>query len=256
MAKSFAALQIKKFDLEFTVDPLFKKTSADFDEGGAMGLLMNHLGVDSHGRVVFDAGDAVPEDEDEGELPPDEEIDLDRLREYIPTTERIQDLQISDTLASFKFSSDPDAMPDFATLVGLRDFDDDQSQLEGSPAIHHGEEVDFFGGEDYDMPGPSGFDDGMSMAGDDGDVADGAGPSSGGGLAMAGPGDHHGPFDPRRQGGELVMALMGGEGGDEGMFDYFDKGFGKAWAGAEHWKLRKVSRKGTSKSARCTLVTH
>lgn len=62
---------------------------------------------------------------------------------------------------------------------------------------------------------------------------------------MAAPGDVHAPFDPRRQGGELVMALAG-TADEDGMFDYFDKGFGKNWAGAEHWKLRKVSRKGAS----------
>lgn len=83
LAKSFDALKVKKLDLEFTVDPLFKKTSADFDEGGAMGLLMNHLGVDGRGRVVFDAGDVGFEEEEEdqevaeaAEAP----IDLDRLR--------------------------------------------------------------------------------------------------------------------------------------------------------------------------------
>jgi len=31
------ALNVKKFDLAFTVDPLFHKTSAQFDEGGAKG---------------------------------------------------------------------------------------------------------------------------------------------------------------------------------------------------------------------------
>lgn len=60
-----AQLQVKKLDLEFTVDPLFKKTSADFDEGGAMGLLMNHLSVDEKIRVVFDAGDSRLEGLDE-----------------------------------------------------------------------------------------------------------------------------------------------------------------------------------------------
>lgn len=63
LVKSFNQLAVKKLDLEFTVDPLFKKTSADFDEGGAGGLLMNHLGVDSKARVVFDASD-VPGQED------------------------------------------------------------------------------------------------------------------------------------------------------------------------------------------------
>jgi condensin complex subunit 2 len=65
LADSFAKIQVKELDLEFTVDPLFKKTSADFDEGGAAGLLMNHLSSDATMRVVFDAGDAKVEQEDE-----------------------------------------------------------------------------------------------------------------------------------------------------------------------------------------------
>ena len=81
MAKSFTTLQVKKFDLEFTVDPLFKKTCADFDEGGAMGLLMNHLSVDGKGRVVFDAGDAGVDEEEEEAIPQDEElVDISKLR--------------------------------------------------------------------------------------------------------------------------------------------------------------------------------
>lgn len=31
-------LNVKKFDLTFAVDPLFHKTSAQFDEGGAKGM--------------------------------------------------------------------------------------------------------------------------------------------------------------------------------------------------------------------------
>lgn len=34
---SFDSLNVKKFDMAFTVDPLFHKTSAQFDEGGARG---------------------------------------------------------------------------------------------------------------------------------------------------------------------------------------------------------------------------
>jgi condensin complex subunit 2 len=67
LAPSFASLQLKKLELEFSVDPLFKKASADFDEGGAKGLLLNHLSIDSAGRIVFDssddAGDATNENE-------------------------------------------------------------------------------------------------------------------------------------------------------------------------------------------------
>jgi condensin complex subunit 2 len=88
LAKSAAQLRSKKLDLEFSVDPLFKKTCADFDEGGAHGLLMNHLslgvGIDGGGlRVVFDASDAVAksgDDEEADEVEPAETVDLSELR--------------------------------------------------------------------------------------------------------------------------------------------------------------------------------
>ncbi|KAI9833107.1 MAG: hypothetical protein M1826_000474 [Phylliscum demangeonii] len=64
LASSFAQLQLKKFDLEFSVDPLFKKASADFDEGGAKGLLLNNLAIDQHGRVVFDSSDEQQQNDD------------------------------------------------------------------------------------------------------------------------------------------------------------------------------------------------
>ncbi|KAK6536026.1 hypothetical protein TWF281_000272 [Arthrobotrys megalospora] len=59
LAKDWSQLQLKKFDLEFAVDPLFKKAAADFDEGGAKGLLLNVLSIDEHGRIVFDSSDDV-----------------------------------------------------------------------------------------------------------------------------------------------------------------------------------------------------
>ncbi|CCX35405.1 Condensin complex subunit 2 [Taphrina deformans PYCC 5710] len=61
LVKDFSAIQAKKLDMEFFVDPLFKKTSAEFDEGGAKGLLLNHLCVDREGRIIFDASDASNE---------------------------------------------------------------------------------------------------------------------------------------------------------------------------------------------------
>ncbi|KAI8324753.1 barren [Martensiomyces pterosporus] len=73
LAKDLASISVKKLDLEFSVDPLFKKTSADFDEGGARGLLLNHLCLDADGKIVFDASDAKPLIDKEG----DEQIDED-----------------------------------------------------------------------------------------------------------------------------------------------------------------------------------
>lgn len=61
------------------MDPLFKKTSADFDEGGAKGLLLNHLSLDGEGRIIFDASDTIfEEDEDEKEeISQDGDLELD-----------------------------------------------------------------------------------------------------------------------------------------------------------------------------------
>ncbi|KAF9612304.1 hypothetical protein IFM89_038874 [Coptis chinensis] len=55
LESSFEALNVKKFDVAFVVDPLYHQTSAQFDEGGAKGLLLNNLGVYGGCRVVFDS---------------------------------------------------------------------------------------------------------------------------------------------------------------------------------------------------------
>ncbi|KAK6157306.1 hypothetical protein DH2020_011554 [Rehmannia glutinosa] len=52
LESSFAAINVKKFD-----DPLYHQTSAQFDEGGAKGLLLNNLGVYGNCRVLFDSSE-------------------------------------------------------------------------------------------------------------------------------------------------------------------------------------------------------
>lgn len=96
------------------MDPLFKKASADFDEGGAKGLLLNHLAIDAQGRIVFDssddAGDATaegnrtrrksdvnPEEEVEGEGQPEEA----RLQEVKEDDEEAAEIDISSLGAKF-----------------------------------------------------------------------------------------------------------------------------------------------------------
>ena len=80
------------------MDPLFKKTKEDFDEGGAMGLLLNHLGVDGKGRLVFDAGDATVGDDEEEIDPRDEEMvdlaDLKRTSCLLPISDLVLTIRI------------------------------------------------------------------------------------------------------------------------------------------------------------------
>jgi condensin complex subunit 2 len=87
--------------LDFAVDPLFKKTSADFDEGGARGLLLNHLSIDRHCKIIFDASDSTIErDETNPQEDPmeietdekiqDEEMDVDQTAEQVNTSKESQ----------------------------------------------------------------------------------------------------------------------------------------------------------------------
>lgn len=54
------------FAAAFAVDPLYHQTSAQFDEGGAKGLLLNNLGIYGTCSVLFDSceipGKSIPEE--------------------------------------------------------------------------------------------------------------------------------------------------------------------------------------------------
>jgi condensin complex subunit 2 len=259
LAKTPAQLHTKKLDLEFAVDPLFKKTSEDFDEGGAQGLLMNHLAVDNNLRVVFDASDTPGgADEDEPEEAVTILIPLDALRSKLDLANIAERSVMSSRLADFKFSSDP-ANNDYSIDGASRnreeemdsadeaefqdpvqvdmigDYGDGGESAEPLPAP--GGTEDFFSGdqaiEDYPLDfGGASYDQG----GEDGEMGE-EGMETRAGAPLA-------PFDPRHAPNptELVMAIA--DGGSQDMLDYFDASVIKNWAGPEHWKMRKVIRKG------------
>lgn len=275
LAKDALQLQNKKPDLEFSVDPLFRKTCADFDEGGAQGLLMNHLslglGSDGGMRVVFDAGDSMGKVEDEEVVEePEDEIDLSCLRsqyrlswrtsqfikghrliifieQFLPNLSVLEDKAISHALDGFAFSKDPFSLDQSTFLPDDTRHDDDDDD-NGNYAAGSGEymdvdvgatpEEDFFAGDDA-VQGAYGGD---MMGGDD----DGGDTNSNGSVGAAEDGTRYTgpfvPFDPRRAPNEreLVMAMTDADGG---MMDYFDQNLLKNWAGPEHWKLRKVIRR-------------
>ena len=184
-------MQLKKLELEFTVDPLFKKASADFDEGGAKGLLLNHLMIDSHGRIVFDSSDdagdvaeqkkdeeaaeeddiedldgdisqlqtsveALRIDEAEPEAEGDEqdvEIDLTGLRQrYFPDLSRLDEFDVCPSLKNFELG-DPSGSMDIPFLKAAEDWrnEQDQDRLPGAFGDNSGMLID--------GDAPMGFDD-------------------------------------------------------------------------------------------------
>eukprot|EP00833_Pecoramyces_ruminatium_P018293 jgi/Orpsp1_1/1192325/evm.model.d7180000092291.1 len=112
LEKDINNLNVKKFDLEFSVDPLFKKTCADFDEGGAKGLLLNHLGINENGMIIFDASDAI-EDEDVDFDIDDDAIDQENNNENI----------IDISILKEKILPNPDIITEFDICPALKDFE-------------------------------------------------------------------------------------------------------------------------------------
>src|SRR6201996_342543 len=83
-------------ELEFAIDPLFKKASADFDEGGAKGLLLNHLAIDSDGRIVFDSSDDAQEVDEEEQI-----IDQSDATVKVDTESTVTDIDLSSLGSKF-----------------------------------------------------------------------------------------------------------------------------------------------------------
>jgi condensin complex subunit 2 len=173
---------LKKFELEFSVDPLFKKASADFDEGGAKGLLLNHLAIDSQGRIVFDssddAGDASGEGQgtrrknnaiaEEEEMEPDSmenstitelnddeedvEIDVGALgARFFPNLDKLEEQDICPSLKNFDLGDASGSMniPFLKAPEDWRQEKEDLAEAEGANASGM-----FLGGDS-----PPGFDD-------------------------------------------------------------------------------------------------
>ncbi|KAI8817548.1 condensin complex subunit 2/barren [Fimicolochytrium jonesii] len=215
-------LNVKKLDLEFMVDPLFKKTSADFDEGGAHGLLLNHLSISRDGKIIFDASDegtaindepqSTQEDAVEAEVER-ERIDISKLQaRFADTFQTIWQQDICPSLKTFEFNS--------SSTIGLPTSDEssafDMSALER--ALDEDPDLNpVYMDDDDDSAGRFGMD----VNGEHSVMIDGFGPGN-----------------PLLEDVAIGMTM----GQDENMFSYFDTAMMKNWAGPEHWRLRPVQK--------------
>lgn len=147
---------------------------------------------------------------------------------------------ITESLANFRFSSDANA--DLLDVIGQNlNLDDDTDS--NAPLDDNVNNMDF-GGDGFDVGG----DDGPAEDFFTGDqaveevyvAAEHAG-DGGSGPAPLGPVEN---FDPRRPPGERDLTVTLTEGGED-MLDYFDATIMKNWAGPQHWKLRRIAKKGT-----------
>ncbi|RUS23667.1 condensin complex subunit 2/barren [Jimgerdemannia flammicorona] len=253
-------LKVKKLELEFAVDPLFKKTSADFDEGGARGLLLNHLSVDPDGRIIFDAGDAKAEGDEEGEEEgggeeegmKEEGVKKEKEGEAMEVdgedegkgkkTEKGEEEEaklIDVSKLKVKFLPNMDELLSYDICPSLKDFtfatdaselpflrshtdeDEDPTSIIANPV---GDDDD-----DDDLGDYFGEDNGVSNADDDDSSI----------VVVAAPGTAA-PFDPAVKSLKEKDYMMAMAGEENEMFSYFDSAFMRSWAGPEHWKMRRA----------------
>ena len=272
---SFAQLQLKKMELEFSVDPLFKKASADFDEGGAKGLLLNNLTIDAQGKIVFDSSDDAQDasaeeqhatgathghDEADGEKKSeDSDIDIDALgARFFPDLARLDEQDICPSLKNIDFS-DPDGSLELPFLKSMDDAqrnrkslnpeEDQQDVIDGADMMAFNDDGDdgVLGG--FDLPLDTGFGEGGEA------WAKHAALNPQMRVHNIGedninPADDLGGEDGMFQAGQdsFAIALSQRVGFDtENILNYFDKNLEKNWAGPEHWKIKRI--KDNSKSA-------
>nr|KAG5690048.1 hypothetical protein BaRGS_009855 [Batillaria attramentaria] len=124
-------INVNKFDLEFEVDPMFQVMSATFDEGGASGLLLNHLRCyDDQQLLVLDSravmpvvedktGDAMPDSQSQSQPKPVEVAEVKDLLEKMG----LEDKHICPALKDFRLTG-WDASADMSSVLpkGLSEF--------------------------------------------------------------------------------------------------------------------------------------
>jgi len=120
---------------------LFKKTSAAFDEGGAKGLLLNHLNVYNECEIIFDSNDAV----ENKKVEKDVDDEMISLAELIPDSKlfntNLEKFDICTTFSHFAFTNLDNTKP--SDQVMLIDEDDDQFNLDaGAPFPNESDDDD------------------------------------------------------------------------------------------------------------------
>ncbi|PYH43438.1 condensin subunit BRN1 [Aspergillus saccharolyticus JOP 1030-1] len=289
LAPSFSSLQLKKFELEFSVDPLFKKASADFDEGGAKGLLLNHLSIDGQGRIVFDSSDDAAaaaeanskEMDNQGSgfeeletlqspsstkksadnmFEDNMEIDMTPLASrFFPSLDLLDNQDICPSLKNFDLG-DPSGSLDIPFLKALDDWRHDRAQEDANA-------VNDASGIMLDDDNAVGFDDDddATLAGFDLGGAAGFGE---GGEAWAREaalepmlkvhridreGEENADGDDMDRDDDDAYAISLTHQPDnrdhENILSYFDNALQKNWAGPEHWKIRRIKEHAAASNA-------
>ena len=229
--KNLNNIDVNKFDLEFDVDPLFKKTSVQFDSGGGGGQFLCNLYVRDEGCQMLLDSEAYLNPES---LPvPDEDCqDLEEENPIlVPKIEA--GITICPPFSTFSFKDWSLENEDPAYLNLSLNRDDSQNDDKNNDAAEdiisqdqHAFDVNAPPMEDFnDMDNDIGFggadDDDFDL------LRDGAGNS-----------DAHRPGLNLNLLTDMKQRLTS----VPNEYSYFDDGRLKAWAGPKHWKFKPFAK--------------
>ncbi|KAA8897721.1 hypothetical protein TRICI_006684 [Trichomonascus ciferrii] len=251
LVKNEEQLQAKKLDLELSIDPLFRKMCADFDEGGAKGLLLNSLVIDKDGRVVFDGEVDYDSDEEEYEEQEgssennDEEgnggyaaVDFGQLRtKYLPDLSELESLEVCPSLKHLNSALTDPAL--FSSSI-MKEVEENKQDTDRNINGHNDDSGNFVmdaddiddginfdpGNDDEDM-GFGGIDDGPPLLAGDGED-----------VPM--PADDGGNNDTSAHYGTTATGMNTTMVPSKDLMSYFDETLKKNWAGPQHWKIQKI----------------
>lgn len=277
LVESFEKLQLKKMELEFSVDPLFKKASADFDEGGAKGLLLNHLSIDNTGRIVFDSSDDAQDDsldesrrdsmlaEHEGKShetedpaeeqkpdQPDQPVPIDiagLAARFFPDLSRLDHQDICPSLKTFELGDGSGSLDlpflkaaeDWRKEKEEQDLDDARSGIvldEDNAAGFDDDDANIGG---FDIPADIGFGEGGEAWAKEAHVEPQLRVHDAASGDADGPEGEVGAFDADSNQYGVTLQHRGGD-DHENILSYFDQALQKNWAGPEHWKIKKIKQ--------------
>ena len=251
-------LNVKEFDTEFDVDPLFRKTSAEFDEGGAGGLLLNHLSVHGNCKLIFDSSDLLDE---KMETTPDfsEKLDYSVFagiwssyhHDFCSHFHTMLDSSVALLQTVFQRTLCPSMESLRAGLfTPAKDSGIASTQVDLATQI---DELDEESSDDETDHLPSQMSQGHSGLGDD--------PIDDGGFGLGDSADEMQGVEP------LVIPHSGSPVGasvstvpeprsnmnlsfdlESNEYSYFTQALTKNWAGPEHWKLRRLPRDTNAES--------
>ncbi|KAL5737568.1 hypothetical protein ACOSP7_030329 [Xanthoceras sorbifolium] len=241
LESSFEALNVKKFDVAFAVDPLYHQTSAQFDEGGAKGLLLNNLGVYGGCRVLFDSFEvpgkcnSYPLQNNTSDM-----IDISFITEF--TGQMVTNMrtmsEISPTLKEIICHFDEDNQRSQTVNLGEK-FDSREDSLNASPEAFN-DVADAFDANDVGLDDNS-FGNCEAWRFDQGGEACFVNESFGSGPTFNGHYEENDPYaayepDVEDRFEDVTMFLFQG-------LEFTSKR--NAWAGPDHWNFWKF--KGSDK---------